>query len=148
MSTYNLGRIGLNIRGAYDSAATYEKLDMVRYHGGSYVAKEQCTGVLPTNTDSWELLVGGEGSTQAGTTPQFLTAANSYQDISVTFPTPFASAPIVVVGFVATSTAGGHGKLCCTAHDITRTGFIVRVLNGDSSKRRPFVSWIAYGQAE
>ena len=29
-TTYNLGRIGLNLRGDYDAATTYEKLDVVQ----------------------------------------------------------------------------------------------------------------------
>ena len=28
-TTYNLGRIGLNLRGDFDAAASYEKLDVV-----------------------------------------------------------------------------------------------------------------------
>lgn len=51
-TTYNLGRIGLNLRGDYDAATTYEKLDVVHYKGNSYAAKGACTGILPTDTNS------------------------------------------------------------------------------------------------
>lgn len=56
---YNLGRIGMNVRGAYSATANYEKLDVVSYNGSSYVAKAACTNVLPTNTEKWELLAKG-----------------------------------------------------------------------------------------
>ena len=58
-NTYELGRIGLNLRGEYNSETAYEKLDVVTYNGSSYAAKASCTGVLPTNTASWLLLAQG-----------------------------------------------------------------------------------------
>ena len=64
-TTYNLGRIGLNLRGDFDAAASYEKLDVVFYDGSSYAAKSACTGVLPTNADFWTLLASGTPGTVA-----------------------------------------------------------------------------------
>lgn len=58
-NTYTLGRIGLNLRGEYNAATAYEKLDVVSYNGSSYAAKAACTGVVPTNTQSWMLLAKG-----------------------------------------------------------------------------------------
>ena len=59
MATYNLGRIGLNVRGEYDAAATYEELDVVNYNGSSYVAKDSSTNILPTDTQYWALVARG-----------------------------------------------------------------------------------------
>ena len=58
-TTYTLGRVGLNPRGAYSASATYEKLDVVNYEGSSYAALARVTGVLPTNTTNWTLLAQG-----------------------------------------------------------------------------------------
>ena len=63
MSTYNLGRIGLNIRGDYDDSGVYEPLDVVAYHGEVYVTTASTTGNPPcdvdgiTDTDYWQKLV-------------------------------------------------------------------------------------------
>lgn len=35
-TTYNLGRVGLNLRGEYSPTAAYERLDVVSWHNGSY----------------------------------------------------------------------------------------------------------------
>lgn len=60
MATYTIGRVGLRLRGEYDSTVTYSKLDVVTYNGSSYVATTNSTGVLPTNTTKWQLMAQGE----------------------------------------------------------------------------------------
>lgn len=57
--SYNLGRIGFNLRGAYDAAANYERLDVVNYNGSSYAAIDESIGVVPTNAEHWMLLSQG-----------------------------------------------------------------------------------------
>mgnify|MGYP004733107137 CR=1 FL=1 len=78
MATYELGKIGLNPRGAYSSNASYARLDVVSYNSSSYVALDNCTGVAPTDTSKWMLLAQGTSSETtswayptlaAGTTP-------------------------------------------------------------------------------
>ena len=59
MATYNLGRVGLNPRGAYNSTTTYSKLDVVTYNGSSYVSLTGSTGSAPTDTTNWALLANG-----------------------------------------------------------------------------------------
>lgn len=59
MTTYNIGRIGLRIRGDYNNTAEYEKLDVVYYGGSSYVAKFTVTGIAPDNGEYWQLLALG-----------------------------------------------------------------------------------------
>ena len=56
MANYELGRIGLNLRGSYDAAMTYQRLDTVTYNGSSYVALENCSGILPSDTERWMML--------------------------------------------------------------------------------------------
>lgn len=57
MSTIiTLGPVGYNPKGEYNSSTQYERLDVVLYSGVSYVAKQDVTGQLPTNTDYWDAL--------------------------------------------------------------------------------------------
>lgn len=67
-----IGSIALVNKGAYNSTTTYKPLNMVRYSGAVYTCKSECTGVLPTNTSYWELLINDgsafaddEGNTQS-----------------------------------------------------------------------------------
>lgn len=61
MTTYNLGRIGLNLCGSFDATVNYSKLDVVNFNGSSYVAMEDCIGISPDQeqNDSWMLLAEG-----------------------------------------------------------------------------------------
>lgn len=56
MATQILGKVGMVLKGEYNNATNYQKLDVVIYNGQSYVAKENTTGNLPTNTTYWQLL--------------------------------------------------------------------------------------------
>ena len=58
-ATYDLGRVGLNLRGEYSPTAAYERLDVVSWHNGSYVAKTATAGVSPDNADKWQALAKG-----------------------------------------------------------------------------------------
>lgn len=60
-TAYELGRVGLKLRGDYNAATAYETLDVVSYNGSCYAAKAACTGVVPTNEQSWMLLAKGAG---------------------------------------------------------------------------------------
>jgi hypothetical protein len=50
MATVDLGKIKPLYKGAYASGTAYEQLDFVMYNGVLYVAKQNTTGNLPTNT--------------------------------------------------------------------------------------------------
>ena len=56
---YNLGRVGLNLRGEYDPATAYAPLDVVSWRGGSYAAKAATADVSPPRCGQmkWEMLV-------------------------------------------------------------------------------------------
>ena len=57
-TTYNLGRVGMNVRGKYSPTIAYQPMDIVTYQNGSYMAKVVATGFATTNaqaTPSWRL---------------------------------------------------------------------------------------------
>lgn len=50
------GRVGFVIRGAYDSSASYDFLDVVYFGDSSYVAKKVTVGNEPTeNNEYWQI---------------------------------------------------------------------------------------------
>ena len=62
MANYELGQVGLNPRGVYNSTIAYKKLDCVSHEGSSYIALEDNTGVPVTNTSVWMYLAVGADS--------------------------------------------------------------------------------------
>lgn len=70
----------INAKGTYSNSATYVRNDLVNYNGNAYVCiVASSTGVLPTNTDNWQLFVsqgakGDKGDTGV-TGPQGPTGA-------------------------------------------------------------------------
>lgn len=59
MSASSAGRVLLISKGDYTSATQYNPLDYVNYKGSTYVCKQQCTNIAPTNTAYWQLLASG-----------------------------------------------------------------------------------------
>jgi len=59
MATINLGRVGYVHRGAYASATTYEKYDVVLYNHGSYlyIGASPSSGHAPTDTAYWQAML-------------------------------------------------------------------------------------------
>lgn len=56
------GDVGaVNPRGAYDSTADYNVLDLVSYQGSSYLCRTACKNKLPTNTTYWQVFASGGG---------------------------------------------------------------------------------------
>jgi ethanolamine utilization microcompartment shell protein EutS len=54
MASINLGRIGMVVKGPWNSTFTYDRLDVVSYQGGGYVALDTNTNKAPdTNTAYW-----------------------------------------------------------------------------------------------
>lgn len=53
---YFKGDKGLNWKGVYVNTTAYLKDDAVSYNGSSYVALQNSTGNLPTNTSFWSIL--------------------------------------------------------------------------------------------
>lgn len=48
------GRILIIPRGDYDANSTYDKLDLVKYKGTSWLAKKNATGVEPVEGEYWQ----------------------------------------------------------------------------------------------
>ena len=69
MATQILGKVGVVPKGDYNSSTTYERLDIVTYNGGSYMALGETIGNLPTNTTYWQLLTQKGTDGQDGYTP-------------------------------------------------------------------------------
>ena len=68
------GRVLLIPRGNYDSTAVYNPLDFVYYNSSSYVCKQPATGILPTNTTYWQIMVEGAVN------------ISDMQDVQITIP--------------------------------------------------------------
>lgn len=51
-----LGIVAMQPKGEYNSEAYYEKLNIVIYNDSTYMALRSNQGVLPTNTDYWQLI--------------------------------------------------------------------------------------------
>lgn len=69
--------------------------------------------------------------------------AQSYKDYAVTFPTPYASTPLVVAGLAGTLTAYGMGMVSVAVNNVTTTGFTARVYNASSNDRNVTFRYIA-----
>lgn len=53
-----VGRAGLVLKGAWDSDATYDIMDVVTYNNSVYIAKQLVpAGTLPTNTTYWMVAI-------------------------------------------------------------------------------------------
>lgn len=51
----DLGKVGMVTKGTWNSASTYEVLDVVSYNNGVYIAKQAVpANTLPTNTTYWQ----------------------------------------------------------------------------------------------
>lgn len=68
------GRVLIIPKGDYNSAITYNMLDMVYYGGKSYICKQTSTGNLPTNNVYWQIMLDGAS------------ALNDLTDVNITDP--------------------------------------------------------------
>lgn len=59
MAVIDLGNIRINWRGAYQPTADYVRDDAVSYHGSSFIALRDVTGVTPAVGADWDLLAAG-----------------------------------------------------------------------------------------
>ena len=69
---------GITPKGVYAADVTYNTGESVSYLGSSYVAIQETTGNLPTDTTYWQLLsLKGNGAITGGTTGQVLAKASN-----------------------------------------------------------------------
>ncbi len=84
MAEYNLGRVGLVIKGEYDNTTQYKKLDVVFFNGRTYVAKRDAKGQEPTNTVYWQQMVyKGKGYNPKGAWESNTSYTNDGEQIDV-----------------------------------------------------------------
>jgi chitodextrinase len=60
---------GVTPRGEYDAEYAYVTGDSCSYEGSSYIAIQNTTGNLPTDTTYWQLLAEGAGEDVITSTP-------------------------------------------------------------------------------
>lgn len=83
MATVNLGRVGLVLKGDWDSATAYVPLDVVSHNGSSWAAKANSTNVEPTteHSDSWQLLANN--AEWVSQVEEYLEQAEQYSEAAV-----------------------------------------------------------------
>jgi len=84
MTDYNLGRVGIVLKGAYSAQTAYKRLDLVSYEGRSYIALQDATAKVPTNTAYWQkATLNGKGYNPRGTWEALATYTNDPETIDV-----------------------------------------------------------------
>lgn len=87
--TYDVGRVSFVMKGAWNLATSYEKLDAVSDNGSLYIAKQDVPGgTAITNTTYWQLAVekGDQGETGNGIASITLTGtAGNVDTYTITF---------------------------------------------------------------
>lgn len=62
MASQELGKVSLTPKGDYSSSTPYERLDIVSYNGGSYLALQNVTGVEPADDGTNWMQIAAPGS--------------------------------------------------------------------------------------
>lgn len=90
---------------------------------------------------------GGIANIVGGRTEQITVGGDAYFDYGINLPVTFKAAPLVMVCLESDSTAGNIGRIMAAvlANTVTASSFVIRVFNGDSTARKPYIRWIAYG---
>ena len=75
------GRVLLISKGDWNSSTTYTGLDMVRHNGATWVCKNTCTNVEPTeaNADNWQMMAR-DGDIVTADTAMSDTSTNAVQN--------------------------------------------------------------------
>lgn len=86
----NAGRVAMVPKGEWSASTAYVRLDVVSYHGSSYVCKKDGTGQTPdTATNYWQLLSSGLDPTVD------TIAAKHYEGSTVTAETSISAAGVI-----------------------------------------------------
>ena len=104
----DLGRVGILVKGDYNSASTYEVLDCVTYNGSLYLAKQSVpAGTAPTNTTYWNKSVDVQNALLCYTASATVTTANTNENFYYTLPDGVNSdfVPFVSLGAPGSSAA-------------------------------------------
>lgn len=110
-----IGRVGMVVKGAWDSSVAYDTMDVVTYSNSTYIAKQALpAGTLPTNTTYWQLAL--DASQLQPKVPGMGLSENNYTDaakgIVDSTPTNLGTKADkvvpVVAGNIATLNASGN----------------------------------------
>ena len=82
---------------------------------------------------------------QTGNSAAQEVAGGSIVTGTVTFPKPYAAAPIVTTGIVSTSTSNLMGHCSAFVSSVDATGFTFRLANSGSAARSFGMNWAAFG---
>lgn len=61
---YNLGKVSVTPKGAYNASAQYTTLDIISYNGSSYLVLQGCSGITPPNP-TYYMVIASKGATGA-----------------------------------------------------------------------------------
>ena len=89
MAATDLGKVGIVMKGAWSSSATYEELDAVYYNSNTYIAKQAVpANTDPTNTTYWQIALDSQVKpTIISETHEFTSSSTtSYTGVSITIP--------------------------------------------------------------
>lgn len=78
---------------------------------------------------------------QAGIGDELSYAAGASREISVVFPFPFASAPMIQTTIIMTSSGG---NLISAVKDVSANGFVARITNTGGNAYSGKLQWFAY----
>jgi len=113
----DLGKVGMTLKGEYNSAATYERLDVVTYQGSSYVLiVESATNKVPTDTSYWQEIAskGDTGATGATGTSVSSVVLNADYTLTINFSDGTST--------TTTSIRGEQGATGNGITSVTKTG--------------------------
>ena len=84
----DLGKVGMRMRGDWNSSTAYEVLDAVSYNGGLYIAKQAVpANTLPTNTTYWQVGITRNLTNISETRFNFTSSTTlDYTGLSITIP--------------------------------------------------------------
>ena len=82
--TYNLGKVSVTPRGAFNASTAYEQLDVVTYSGSSYLVLQSVTGVTPPNATYYQLIASKGDTGSNGQSPTISVGTVTYSGDTAT----------------------------------------------------------------
>ena len=126
----DIGKVGIVMKGAWNSSATYEVLDAVSYNNGTYIAKQDVpANTAPTNTTYWQVALD---PSIIGSTPFTIPGVNTI------------TAALAKTSNYIYNTANGGGSSLCYKNGLY---FIHAKHNTDTSAYYLGIVWKAAGVA-
>lgn len=111
--------------------------------GGISTAPFVCKKTNSTWGD-WEKLIIGNDM-QSGRINGLSCAAGAITEYNLTFPSPFAKAPRVMLTINSGTTYPNYGRLLPMTTNVTTTGCKIRVANSAEAAYEPNIEWVAVG---